>query len=143
MAEKQIICAIRIRGKVGLNVDFEENLGRLRLRRKYACSLVYPTKENLGMIKKARDFIAFGNINKETLEKLIEKRGHAADKKKKLDVKKVVDGILKQEKIVDLNLKPFFRLHPPRGGIKSKLHYPRGILGDNKEDINKLVERML
>ncbi|KKL95423.1 hypothetical protein LCGC14_1854700, partial [marine sediment metagenome] len=42
-----------------------------------------------------------------------------------------------------LNLKPFFRLHPPRKGIKSKLHFPKGVLGDNKEKINDLVLRML
>jgi hypothetical protein len=40
-------------------------------------------------------------------------------------------------------LKGFFRLHPPRKGIKSKLQYPKGVLGDNKESINKLIERML
>lgn len=35
-------------------------------------------------------------------------------------------------------------LHPPRGGFKksTKLEYPKGILGKNK-DINKLIERML
>ena len=42
-----------------------------------------------------------------------------------------------------LDLKPFFRLHPPRGGIKSKIHFPKGVLGNNKEKINDLVERML
>ena len=40
-------------------------------------------------------------------------------------------------------LKGFFRLHPPRKGINSKLQYPKGVLGDNKKDINKLIERML
>jgi len=46
-------------------------------------------------------------------------------------------------KKVDGELKPFFRLHPPRGGLKnSKEPFPKGVLGYNKE-INELVERML
>ena len=43
----------------------------------------------------------------------------------------------------EIGIKPFFRLHPARGGIKSKLHYPKGVLGNHKENINKLIERML
>jgi hypothetical protein len=42
-----------------------------------------------------------------------------------------------------MGIKPFFRLHPPRKGINSKIQYPKGVLGNNKEDINKLIERML
>ncbi|MDP3987092.1 MAG: uL30 family ribosomal protein [Nanoarchaeota archaeon] len=143
MAEKEIICAIRIHGQVGLKRTQEETLDRLRLRRKYACNVLHPTKENLGMIKSAKSFIAFGPLRKEVLEKLVDKRGQPLDKTKKVDTKKAVEGILKGDKMEDFNLKPFFRLHPPRGGIHSRLGYPRGVLGDNKEDINKLVERML
>jgi large subunit ribosomal protein L30 len=41
------------------------------------------------------------------------------------------------------SIKPFFRLHPPRGGINSKEKFPKGSLGDNQEKINELVRRML
>ncbi len=113
-----MICVIRIRGQVGLNRDVVETLDRLRLRRKYVCIVLEkPTKEQLGMIKKVRNFIAFGEINDDTYKKLKEKRGKKG--------------------------KEFFRLHPPRGGIKSKLHFPRGVLGDHGEKINDLVRRML
>jgi hypothetical protein len=47
------------------------------------------------------------------------------------------------KKLADFKLKGFFRLHPPRKGIDSKLQYPKGVLGNNKKDINKLIERML
>lgn len=118
---KQMIAVIRIRGQIGIKQDVKETLFRLRLRRKYVCVVIEPTKENLGMIKKIRNFASYGEISEETYEKLVEKRG-----------KKDKDG----------KLKPFFRLHPPRGGAETKLHYPKGILGENKE-IDKLVERML
>ena len=123
--------------------DVKESLSRLRMRRKYACVVLNPNKEQEGMIKKVKNLVAFGEINKETLEKLIEKRGHPIDKKKKIDFKKVADELEKGKKSVDLNLKPFFRLHPPRGGINSKVHFPRGVLGNNGKKINDLVLRML
>ncbi len=120
-----MIATIRIHGMVGLNRDIVETLYRLRLRRKYACIVLEkPTKEQLGMIKKVRDFVAFGKIDEETYKQLKEKRGQK-------------DG--------EGNLKPFFRLHPPRKGIDSKKHFgvKKGVLGDNKEKINDLIKRML
>lgn len=138
-----MICIIRIHGRVGLNRDVVETLNRLKLIKKYSCIVLNPNKEQIGMIKKVRNFVAFGNIKKENLEKLIEKRGQSVNKKEKIDVKKIVEELEKGKKPADLNLKPFFRLHPPRRGIKSKLHFPKGVLGDHKEKINELVERML
>ena len=65
------------------------------------------------------------------------------DKKKKMDPKKIVEELKKGKTYKELNLKPFFRLHPPRKGIKSKVQFPKGVLGNHKEKINELVERML
>ena len=118
-----MICVIRIHGQVKLRKPIVETLYRLRLRRKYSCIVINkPSKEQLGMIKKVRDFVAFGEINDETYKKLVQARG-----------KKDKDG----------KLKPFFRLHPPRKGINSKLHFPKGVLGNNKNKINELILRML
>ncbi len=140
-----MIAVIRIHGMVKIKKKIEETLQRLRLRRKYACVVLQPTKVNLGMIKNVRDFVAFGEINKETFEKLIEERGQAINKKKKIDAKKIIVDLEAGKKYQDLNLKPFFRLHPPRKGIDSKKHFGvnKGVLGDNKEKINELIGRML
>jgi large subunit ribosomal protein L30 len=134
-----MICIIRIRGRVGLKKEINETLNRLRLRRKYTCVVLEGNKVQLGMIKKVKDFVAFGKINDKTFEKLIEERVQLIDKKNKVDLKKVVEELKKGKKFEELNLKPFFRLHPPRKGINSKLHFPKGVLGDNKEKINDLV----
>ena len=41
-------------------------------------------------------------------------------------------------------IRPVFRLGPPRKGFKSiRLPYPRGDLGNRKEKINDLLERMI
>lgn len=140
-----MIVAIRIKGDVNIDPKIKETLYRIRLRRKYACVVIKPDKTSLGVIKKLTSFIAYGEINDETFQKLIEKRGKLIDKKKKIDTKKVLEEIKKGKKFEELNLKPFFRLHPPRGGIDSGKHFgvKKGVLGNNKEHINKLVERML
>jgi len=113
-----MIAVIRIHGKVKLKKEIADTLNRLGLKRKYSCVVFKnPTESQLGMIKKIKDFVAFGEINEETLKELKEKRG-------------------KTEKLL-------FRLHPPRGGIKSKEPFPKGVLGNNKEKINDLIKRML
>jgi len=138
-----MIVAIRITGMVKKNRDIEETLYRLRLRRKYACAIIDENKESLGMIKKVRSFIAYGNLDKEILTELVKKRGQAADKSKKIDAEKAVEHILKNKNFENTNLKPFFRLHPPRKGINSKQHYPAGVLGSHGDKINELIRRML
>ena len=117
-----MIAAIRIKGQIGLKKEVVETLYRLRLRKKYACVLIEPTKENIGMLEKLRNFIAYGEINEETKKELISKRG-----------KKDKNG----------NLKPFFRLHPARGGMETKVHFPKGVLGNHGDKINELIRRML
>lgn len=138
-----MICIIRIRGDTKVDRDIRDTFDRLRLRRKYSCIVINPNKEQTGMIRKLEDFTAFGEIKKDVFEKLIDVRGQKINKSKKVDSKKVIEDLEKGKKYEDLNLKPFFRLHPPRGGIKSKIHFPRGVLGNNKEKINELVLRML
>ena len=117
------IAIIRISGMVKVPKDIENALYRLRLRRKYVCVIVDTSNPAIkGLLEKVKYYVAFGPINKETYDKLVKERG-----------KKDTEG----------KMKPFFRLHPPRKGIKSKLQYPKGVLGNNKIDINKLIERML
>ena len=139
----KMICIIRIKGRVGINKDVNETLDRLRLRKKYSCVVIEPKKEQSGMIKKVENFVAFGEIKEDIFEKLIETRGKTIDKSKKINAKKIVEEIKKGKKYEELNLKPFFRLHSPRKGIDSKIHFPKGVLGNNKSKINELVERML
>jgi len=140
-----MIAVIRISGQVGLKREVNETLHRLRLRRKYSCIVINPNKEQLSMIKNMRNLVAYGEINEKTFEKLIDKRGQLIDKTKKIDTKKTLEELKKGKKYQELNLKPFFRLHPPRKGIEAKKHFGvgKGVLGDNKEKINDLIERML
>jgi len=134
-----MLLVIRISGLVGLPGEVKETLYRLRLRRKYSAVLMKPSSEN----KKIRNYISFGTISDKTLIKLIKMRAQPIKKESKIDAEKVVPE-LEKKNLEDLGIKPFFRLHPPRGGIESKKHFGvgKGVLGENKK-INELVERML
>jgi large subunit ribosomal protein L30 len=141
-----MIVVIRIKGRVGNDYDINETLDRLRVRRKYACVIVPENKKEIvGMVNKLKDFVAYGEIDDATLVKLIEARAQPLEKGKKIDSKKIIEGIKKGEKYETLGIKPFFRLHPPRGGIDAKVHFGKGkgVLGNNGKEINKLIERML
>lgn len=140
-----MIAIIRISGQIEIPKEVQETLYRLRIRKKFACVLLKEKPEIMGMISVVKNFVAYGKIDRDTLEQLIEKRGKSV-KKGKIDAKKIADELINakvEKKLEDFGLKPFFSLHPPRGGIKSKLHHPRGVLGDNKEKINDLIRRML
>ncbi len=117
-----MIAAVRIKGDVGLRHQIRETLQRMGLKKKYSCVILEkPKATELGMIDKLKDFVAFGEISSETHKKLVEARGKFSKSK------------------------THFRLHPPRGGIESKKHFGvgKGVLGNNKEKINELIERML
>lgn len=118
-------------------------LDNINLRRKYAAILMQETPENLKLLNQIRSFVAFGKISNENLVKLISLRGEST-KKGKIDAEAIAK-LLDKKSLREQGMKPFFRLHPPRGGIESKKHFGigKGVLGDNKENINKLLERML
>lgn len=139
-----MILVIRISGMVEIPNTVQETLDRMRLRRKYCAILLNESKETDKLLDSVRNFVAFGTINEETLTKLLTARGVSKDKKK-LDVKHVVEQLAKKRDLSDIGVKPFFRLHSPRGGIDTKRHFgvAKGVLGNNKEKINELVGRML
>ena len=139
-----MILVIRIAGMVKKPNKIDESLHRLRLRRKYSAVLLEDSDESKKILKNIRDYVAFGKIDGKMLEKLVELRAQPVDKNKKVDAKKVVAGI-GNKKYEELEIKPFFRLHPPRKGIESKKHFGvgKGVLGDHKEKINELLGRML
>ena len=141
-----MIIAIRISGMVKVPKKVNETLFRNRLRRKYSAVLLEDNTSNRKLLKKVRDYVAYGKINKEMLERLIELRGQMQKKsnEKKIDAKKIAEQ-LEKKKLEEFGLKSFFRLHSPRGGIESKKHFGvgKGVLGNNQEKINELLERML
>ncbi|MEB3846494.1 MAG: 50S ribosomal protein L30 [Desulfurococcales archaeon] len=154
---------IRLRGEADIHPDIEKTLNLLRLKRKYAASLYHSSLPGIeGMLRKVQDWATWGEINRETLIELLKKRGRIRGDKPLTDewvvqnlglyggipelADKLLAGELHYHKLEDKGVKPFFRLHPPRGGFKKtiKRHFTnQGELGYRGEAINDLVIRML
>ncbi|MFH1823411.1 MAG: 50S ribosomal protein L30 [archaeon] len=143
------IAVILIRSMINSDKKVRNTLMKLRLKQKFVCVLLNNTPEILGMLTRVKDYTAFGEISEKTLKEMILKRGkHPGDKKVNFAGDKLsnfIKGFLEGKgKLEDIELKNFFRLHPPRGGFKksTKLPGPKGILGKNPK-INELIEKML
>ena len=115
--EKEL-AVVRIRGSIKVNKKIVDTLNMLNLRNQHNCILIKNTSTNMGMIKKCKDYITWGEVNSET-KKLLEPR-----KKKK-----------------------FFILAPPKGGFERKgIKLPftlGGVLGFRGDNINILIKKMI
>ncbi|MDE1860751.1 MAG: uL30 family ribosomal protein [Candidatus Micrarchaeota archaeon] len=135
--ENKLIAVIRVRGTIGVRHDISETLRRLNLGKPNNFTLVFGTKSNLGMIKQCSDFIAYGAISQERLEKILTRKGikFGSD-----DVQGLISGKKRARDMMELPI----RLHPPRrgyGSIKSPFS-KGGALGYHGEEINDLIRRM-
>lgn len=141
MAEKnQLLAVIRVRGTVKVRASIAETLDRLRLRRVNNLVLVNTKDASyMGMVQKCKDFVTFGEIDKAVLAKLLEAKDVKADDA-------AVESLLTGKKTLkELNIGMPFGMHPPRHGYEGiKTDYASGgALGNRREEINKLIRRML
>ena len=145
--KEPILAVVMVRGLVGTNRDTRSTLAMLRLGRVNHCVLVPKNPNYNGMLKKASHIITWGEIDRETLEKLVAKRGRFAGDKRVQDLnyaKELVNLMLSGKKASEIGLKPVFRLSPPSKGYRStKIIYPKGSLGYRGEKINELLKRMI
>lgn len=137
------LAVVRIRGITGIEKSIKDTLNMLCLYHNNYCVVVDDSL--LGMIKKAKDYVTWGEIDDETYRLLVEKRGEEfkgreTDTKKKINYKKFI--IINNKKY-----KKYFRLNPPRGGFERKgIKVPftkSGALGYRKEKINDLIKKMV
>lgn len=147
---------IRIRGTTGVIEDTKDTLQMLNLTRISHAVLVEENPSMNGMLQKAKDYITWGEIDAETLSEIIEKRGKlvGGDKiteeylKENTDYSsfdELANALINAEiKAKDINMKPVFRLHPPRKGYKSiRVSVNEGgIFGYRGEEIINLAKRM-
>ncbi|MDY6930319.1 MAG: 50S ribosomal protein L30 [Halobacteriota archaeon] len=148
---------VRLRGNVNVRPEIKDTLKMLRLNRINHCVLLQENPHYEGMIKKVKDYIAWGKIDLEALELLLKERGRleGGDRLSDEYVKNNTDydGIKALASALhtgDLQLKdipkfkPIFRLHPPRKGHKGtkKTFNEGGVIGCHFDEINKLLYKM-
>ena len=148
---------VQVRGIVNTRREIKETLKMLRLHHINHCVLVPETPEYLGMVRKVKDYVAFGEVNAETLATILETRGRLTANKPLTD--EYVKSATKYASIAELaaaivageirmkdvpELKPVLRMHPPRKGYKStkRTFNQGGALGYYGEEINSLLIKM-
>jgi large subunit ribosomal protein L30 len=147
---------VRVRGTTGVKKNIADTLKMLRLHRLNHGVLVEETPSLNGMLQKAKDYITWGEIDEETLIEIISKRGelvggskitneYLSENTKYGSIEDLANALLKGEVDYDeINLKPVFRLHPPRKGYEAiRVSFNEGgTLGFRGELIKDLVKKM-
>ncbi len=149
---------IRVRGQADVNYNISYTMDLLNLTRVNHCVVVPENITSKGMLQKAKDYVTWGEINQETLAKLIRVRGrlegdvaitddYLKENTEFATVEDLAKAIIENDyKMKDVEgAKPVFRLHPPIKGYEgNKRSFKNGgALGYRGEAINALVERML
>ena len=139
------LAAIRVRGLTGIRNKVEDTLKMLRLYKKNYCCVIPNSSAYVGMLKRGKDYITWGEIDEETFKMLVEKRsenfnGREADSKGKI---KYNDFMVVDNK----KIKKYFRLNAPRKGFGRKgikhSFQEGGALGYRGSAINDLIKRMV
>lgn len=149
---------VRIRGTVNVKPDTKRTMQLLNLTRTNHCVLLEEKPSIKGMLQVAKDYITWGEIEKDVLTKLITSRGKIEGDKEITDSyiksstsytnidklsQAIIDNKFKYREIP--NVKPIFRLNPPKKGYKSvkRSFANKGTLGYRGKEINKLIDRMI
>lgn len=112
------IAVVRVRGNVKVMQVFIDTMRMLNIDKKNHCAVMENTPAIMGMIRKVKDFITWGEVSDDTL-KLLEKK--------------------KKDR--------HYALQPPRGGYArkgTKMPFTMGgALGNRGAKINDLLKRMI
>ncbi|MHA2362437.1 MAG: 50S ribosomal protein L30 [Candidatus Hodarchaeales archaeon] len=155
------LAVIRVRGQNNVRRNIKETISLMNLKKLHNLTFIDDRKSYLGMLKRGKDWITWGEPELEAISHVLKRWGRLPGKKMLTDdyVEEQTKGKFKsieefakafielKAEIKDIpGLKPFFRLHPPRkgydrAGIK-KPYTLGGALGYRGENINDLIKRM-
>jgi len=146
---------VRLRGEVNLRPEIKDTLAMLHIHRVNHCVVVKEDPHYRGMIQKVKDYVAWGKIDDDTLAMLLERRGRLSANRRLTEqylkentpyssFKELAKAINSgSASLKDLQIKPIFRLHPARKGLRTtkKTAQQGGDLGFHP-DLKDLIKRM-
>jgi len=156
--QRKCLAVVRVRGVSDIFREIKQTMKMLHLERNCHAALVDNRPAYLGMLRKAQNYLTWGEISKETLTLLLKKRGRLVGNKKLTDeyaqkvghksIDELVEALFKGE--VEYNrlpsIKPVFRLHPPSKGFEGKVkrsYASGGVTGYRADAINDLLKQMI
>jgi large subunit ribosomal protein L30 len=153
------LAVVRVRGSLKVKPAIKETLKLLKLNRVNHCVVIPETPEYSGMLQKVKDYVTWGEVDRETLAELIRQRGRIEgdtpvtdefikSRTSFKDADELAGAVIESGfKYKDLKgAKPVFRLSPPiKGGYEGiKRHFTvGGALGYRGKEINNLLRRMI
>ncbi|KAL3937873.1 MAG: hypothetical protein SGBAC_007106 [Bacillariaceae sp.] len=166
-AEPKVALVIRIRGTIGVSPKAKKVMQLFRLRQLHNATFVRLNEATIRMLRLIEPYVTYGYPSRETIQKLIWKRGFGKINKQRIpmgDNKVIGEGLgdvgiecaadlINEIYTVGPNFKKVnnflwpFKLSNPSGGFSSKtklLHFMEGgEAGARGEEINKLVKKMI
>jgi len=159
MSEKcKCLAVIRVRGVTDVFREIKDTLKMLHLSRNCHAILIANRPSYVGMLHMAQNYVTWGEVSLENIVLLLRKKGRLVGNRKLTDdyVKEI--GYDSLEDLAEAihagkvefgglsDVKPVFRLHPPRKGFRGKVKrsfVAGGVTGYRGEAINDLIERMV
>jgi len=156
--QRKCLVAVRIRGMSDISPEIKDTLSMLRLTRNCHATLLDDRPAYNGMLRKSKDYLTWGEVSQENIALLLKKRGKLVGDKKLTDeyakelgyksLDDLAEAMFKME--VECSslpeVKPVFRLRPPKKGFKGKVkrsYAAGGEAGYRGEAINDLLKRMV
>ena len=132
---------IQIRSTINAKREVADTLKMLNLHRVNNCTLIPKNNSYQGMLQKTKDYITWGEINEDTLMKLLT---HISPNIKE-NMKTILNDLLTNKKKLQEITNPGIRLHPPLKGYRGikKPFSMGGSLGYRGKEINELIFRMV
>ncbi len=155
--KRKCLAVIRVRGVSDISREIKETLEMLGLNRNCHAALIDDRPSYLGMLRKARNYLTWGEISKDGIILLLKKRARLIGNKKLTEeyaqeigydsLSNLAEAIyaLKVDFSGLTDIKPVFRLHPPQKGFKGKVkrsYVAGGVTGYRGKAINELIKRM-
>lgn len=154
-SETKALVAVRVRATIRVRGDITDTMRMLNVTRANHATIVPANESTLGMLRKAKDYVTWGEPTRETVLELLKDRARAPDGAPAEEAVKaspfgtfegLADAILEGKATLrDAGLVPTLRLNPPRKGYRTvkRSFAVGGSLGYRGGAINDLVARML
>jgi large subunit ribosomal protein L30 len=152
-----MFAVVQVRSVVNTRADIKDTLKMLRLHHINHCVMVPDTPAYMGMIRKVKDYVAYGEVDEKAVATVLSTRGRLTGNLKLTDeyvrehssfsgIEEFAAALCRGEAMMqDIpELKPVLRLHPPRKGFRTikRTFQQGGALGNYGEEINDLLYRM-
>lgn len=150
------LLVVNLRGMVNTRAPVRTTLDQLKVAKRFNATIVPNDRVHVGMLNLAKEHVAWCKLDAGTAEKMLNRRSEKSARTKispeELSEKygsvhelasNLENGKVKLGSIGEI--RPFFRLSPPKGGFKRSIrrqYREGGILGPN-EELAKLVDKML